>query len=245
MPEDKTQEGTVPSTIPPEGTAVVEAKPEEVKVPAPLTREEVAQLLDERVEKASRHFQSIKDQEVAKVGRELAQERRRSDALETKLSEIDPDTARTLRLETKEKYYTELEAQQRQEAYAQQLNANLVAHLESLGIDKDDKRVDWAKDAADYLGGRSRFDASVAKILKENQKATEVKQASSFKEMEQKLRRDLGLDSVDTSVSGGGSVEGIPTDPAKFREWIANISQEEYEKKYASKVSELRRRGRI
>ena len=51
-----------------------------------------------------------------------------------------------------------------QETLARALQDSLVAHLEELGIAPDDKRIDWAKDSSDYVQGRRRFDASLAKI---------------------------------------------------------------------------------
>jgi len=46
---------------------------------------------------------------------------------------------------------------------------------------------------------------SVARIQKENIKAAGEKQKQEFKDLEAGLRKDLGLDSVDTSTSTGVS----------------------------------------
>ncbi|KKL94051.1 hypothetical protein LCGC14_1868560 [marine sediment metagenome] len=45
--------------------------------------------------------------------------------------------------------------------------------------------------------------------------------------------------------ASGGIAKSIPTDIDKFREWIASVSQEEYEEKYSVKVKEMMRQGRI
>ena len=50
----------------------------------------------------------------------------------------------------------------------------------------------------------------------------------------------------DAGIPGGGvSGEGIPTDIVAFREWVSKLPQEEYEKKYASKVNQMMREGKI
>ncbi len=55
-----------------------------------------------------------------------------------------------------------------------------------------------------------------------------------------------GIYASDANAPGGGvSGEGIPTDMVSFRKWLNDMPQEEYEKKYASKVSEMMRSGKI
>ncbi len=244
-------------------SAPAEPPKPEPQTPQPLTEERIQQLIAEATQKAidqgkevgRREMQAIKDKEVAEANRKARLADMRARNYEESFTGLDEETRQSIELKQARgqvQYYQSAEqeerARQTQEAYIQKLNESLVNHLETLGIDKNDKRVDWAKDAGDYLEGRNKFDASVARILKEDEakrlKEAGEKQTNSFKEMELKLRKELGLDSVDTSVSGGGSVEGIPTDPAKFRVWIENLSQEEFEKN-ASKINELRRQGKI
>lgn len=219
MPEEQVasaeqvQEGTTPSgeTPPKPG---VEPSP----TPQPLTEERIQQLIAEGASKfieqgkevGRREMQSIKDREVAEVQRRQRLAEEETNVYKSSFSGLDEETQRDIELKrarSQVQFYQSAEQQEtlrrQHEAYAQQLNAQLDAHLESLGIDKTDKRVDRAQDALDYLSGRSRFDASVARIIKENAKAAEVKWTSSFKEMERKLRKELGLDSVDATISGG------------------------------------------
>ena len=59
------------------------------------------------------------------------------------------------------------------------------------------------QDEPDYVAGRSKFDASVASILKAEVKVSEKKAEDKFADMERNLRSELGLDSVDKSASAG------------------------------------------
>ncbi len=235
--------------------------------PQPLTTEQEAriqQLIDEATVKAveqgktfgRREMQGIKDKEVGEISRKLRLAEGRAKTYEDSFSGLDDETRQGIELKAAKgqvQYYQSAEqeerARQAQEAYIQRLNESLVSHLESLGVDKDDKRVDWATDAPDYLQGRSKFDASVAKILKEREKQKEVdletKMNNKFKEMDLAWRKERGLDSVDTSLSGGGSFDGIPTDASKLGAFVEGLSQEDYEKNYAARIKEMQKQGKI
>ena len=56
--------------------------------------------------------------------------------------------------------------------------------------------------------------------------------------------KEEGLTTQDTGGSSGG-ISGIPTDMTQFRTWIAGISQEDYEEKYASDVNKMMKEGKI
>jgi len=62
-------------------------------------------------------------------------------------------------------------------------------------------------------------------------------QPSKTEEEEPKPKFDSGL-------SSGGNVSGIPTDINKFKEWVENVSQEEYEK-LAPQINAMRRQGKF
>ena len=68
-------------------------------------------------------------------------------------------------------------------------------------------------------------------------------QKQGFKDMESKLRKDLGLDSVVTDISGGVS-KGIPTDMEKFRVYVEGLTPDEYAEKKAD-IDEMLKKGQI
>jgi len=231
--------------------------------PPPLTPEDIDKRIAAAVESATRRLQSDKDKSIAEVRREAEKTIRRLQgeiqATDASLQSFDPseglskDSIELARLRARDQAYrsSEAEDQQRQaqEYQAQQLANSLNDTLDKMGIDRTDKRVDWAADARNYYEGRSRFDASVAQILKEKgnaqEKSIEEKITARMAALEQKMRKEQGLDFVDTSQSGGVSSLGIPTDMAAFRKWIATIPQKEYEDKYADTVNKMRREGKF
>ena len=206
---------------------------------ATLINQKVAEELAKATEASKREIQSVKDKAKREV--ELAQKRAQLaegtlGATQTYLKGLDPETAKEfelaqLRAEKQGRMSLEQEEQLRsqREAYAKSLQDSLYAHLKELEIDPEDKRIDWALDAPDYLTGRGRFDASVTKVLKERAKTSE---ADLEKRITEKIKKDLGVtedvNSVDTSISGGVSKSGIPTNMAKFQQWADSISLEEY-----------------
>ncbi len=256
--EQKTtvQDEAVPATTEtPQTTGDIPKPPEAAKAPAqPLTEERIKQLFDEAVqkgvEKGKREMQSTKDAEIRRLQRESDRRIRlaesTAESIKTTLTGVDAETggdirqrARLAELETKEKFRTsdDLEEQQRQaqERYAQQLSDSLTVTLDKFGIERNDKRIDWGEGATDYLAGRSRFDASVAKILddkrKEQEQSVEQKINARVAALEQKLRREAGLDTVDTSLPTGSSkgltVEAVqkmtPAELVKHSKEIAKL----------------------
>ena len=212
--ETKSSEEQVSETK--EETASTEAEPQ---TPQPLTEERVQQLIAEQTELVRRQTQSEKDKAIAEIRREAEKQVRRAqterDTIKSTLKGYDPESGRDINelLEVAEskgqrEYYESLARDEEQrkgfETYRQQLQGSLKSHLESLGIDPEDKRIDWAENESDFLTGRSKFDASVAKILKENQGAAEKRMKDDFKQLEATLRRELNLDSVETTTAAGG-----------------------------------------
>lgn len=209
------QEQVSEETTSQEGEKPLEGeKPSE---PQPFSEEQEArmqQLLAEAtskgVETGERRMQSTKDREVAAAERRRKQAEGEASAYKTSFEGLDEETrgaTELVHLRSRVKGFESFEQEERtrreQDAYFQKLDESLANQLDLMGIPKDHKDVDWAKDAPDYFAGKARFDVSVAKILKENAKVTEQKAEDKFKEMETKLRKDLGLDSVDTTTSPG------------------------------------------
>jgi len=205
------------------------SKEEQVTTPLPPEIEtRLQQMIAEATQKAvddakalgRKELQSQQDRNRAELDRERKRakfaEKQVTD-IESSFGELDEDTRLKMELakyKSRDKSIQEItqeeEVRKNQEAYTQRLNDTLVDHLKTLGIDPEDKRVDWAKDASDYLSGRSRFDASVAKILKDERTGLEKKLMTEaevrFKKLEIDFRKEHGLDSVDTTTGSG--IEG-------------------------------------
>lgn len=224
--------------------AVVETAPTEVTEPQPFTPEQDAKLQQMLSEASStakeagrREMQGIKDREVATADRKARLAESKSAGYESSFANLDEDTRKDVelaQLKSRDQYYQSRESEetQRQQvaAFDQSFHTNLNQFITSMGVDPNDKGIDWGDDATDYLAKQQRVLSSVAKIQKVNAKVTEDKKTQDFKELEAKLRKDLGLDSVDTSTSAGIS-KGIPTDMGTFRGWVDSLSQAEYKEK--------------
>jgi len=199
-----------------EGTpAPADAAPVTDAAPAtqPLTQESVAQMvqaeLAKATESAKREIQSIKDKARAEVDQHLRKSQLAEATLNqvrSKLKDADPAFAEQLEVEelrVRDRAYRSQEQEQatyqQQAQFDQQFKQNLSQFVSGLGVNPEDKRVDWGEDAANYLDKQNRILASVVKIQQEESKAATTKRSQEFKEMEMKLRKDLGLDSVDTS----------------------------------------------
>jgi len=196
-------------------TLSTEAKKLEPPQPQPLTEDVLKQRIDEAVgkalgeqtEKAKREIQSIKD----KSRQEIETLVRRANVAETTLQgivpELDEDTRNKLELQrlrgqaaqyqTKEQ---QEEAKRQYDEFHQTFETQMSEFITEAGIDPSDKRIDWAKDAKDAFEMQKRIHSSVTKIMKDNQKAADDKRSQDLKDLEAKLRKDLGLDSVDTST---------------------------------------------
>ena len=195
-------------------TLSTEAEKPEPPQPQPLTEDVLKQRIDEAVgkalgeqtEKAKREIQSIKD----KSRQEIETLVRRANVAETTLQGIVPDldeeTRNKLELQrlrgqaaqyqTKEQ---QDEAKRQYDEFHQTFETQMSEFITETGIDPSDKRIDWAKDAKDAFEMQKRIHSSVTKIMKENQKTADDKRSQDLKDLEAKLRKDLGLDSVDTS----------------------------------------------
>jgi len=183
----------------------------------PLTEERIAQIVAEQVgiatDKAKGEIQSVKDKarvEVERATRRATEAEGAVGAYKSKLSEVDSETAATLRLaelEEKERFYKGRDATEAQRTQATQFDNAFVDSMNqfitSMGLDPTDKRIDWGTDATDYLSKQGKILASVSKISKETAKVAEEKLDQKLKDEIAKTRQDLGLDSVDTTTSAG------------------------------------------
>ena len=205
-----------------------EPKGEEPKGDEPKGEEPKPELTEQRVQQLIAEATATAVTQAREAGRrdlQSEQDRNRNvekrarfaesknQAYEASFKGLDEETQKDIELaryREQDKYYqstAQEEARKQQEsAYFQQMNNSLTDEVKTWGIEPDDKGIDYASDAPDYFTGRKRFTDSLQKIVREKQVKAEEKQAEDFKGLESKLRKDLGLDSVDTTAgSGGGS----------------------------------------
>ena len=204
--------GVIPAVAPTDAATPPEPSQEEKL--AALIEQKVTSAIAQATEMAKREIQSVKDRSRAEVEAAV----RRAKLAENVLSvtrqrsqELDPDLAKELELSelrAKEASRATLEQEsaqrQQQETFATALRNSLLAHLAALGIDPEDKRIDWAKDTANYVEGRSRFDASVAKVLKEEKQTMQSSLEKRLKDLEAKISQaSTEANSVSTTTSPG------------------------------------------
>lgn len=194
-----------------------ETTQEEPAQAQPLTEERVQQLVAEATARAVAEAKEIGRRELqSEQDRNKAIEKRarlaetRATAYETSFGNLDEETRSQVELARyrKQEELNQTTAQEEsrraeEEAYFKAMNQSLLDEVATFGIDPDDKRIDYASDAPDYFTGRKRFTESIQKVLGENKKAAEEKMSNDFKELESKLRKELNLDSVDTTAGGG------------------------------------------
>lgn len=199
----------------------------QVEAPQPLTQEQIQQMLDSHTETLKRQLQSEKDKAIAEVRREAEKRIRRAEienaTIKSSLSGFDPETGdikQTLRvaeLESRDRFNQDYEQQEKARREGESFHASfqegLVSLVTELGIKVDDKRIDWAQDASNYLNIRKRFDRSVAKIQKED--ATKTKE-SMKQELMQEIRKEMGIDSHDDGATG------ISTSDTNFKKKFAS-----------------------
>jgi hypothetical protein len=200
-------EGATP-TVAPEVT---------VAQPQPLTEEVINKRISEAIasatEKATREIQSVKDKSKAEIERaqnEAKLHRETFSTFKSTLGELEPEVANKLELaELKAKDRAFQSAQQSEQVAKQQqetlekFNSNMTQFITESGLDPTDKRVDWGSDAQTLLDKQAKILASVAKIHKANAKDSSEKQSQLIKDEIAKVRKELNLDSVDTSNSVG------------------------------------------
>jgi hypothetical protein len=185
--------------------------------PQPLTEEVINKRISEAIasatEKATREIQSVKDKSKAEIERaqnEAKLHRETFSTFKSTLGELEPEVANKLELaELKAKDRAFQSAQQSEQVAKQQqetlekFNSNMTQFITESGLDPTDKRVDWGSDAQTLLDKQAKILASVAKIHKANAKDSSEKQSQLIKDEIAKVRKELNLDSVDTSNSVG------------------------------------------
>ncbi len=228
-------EGTTPKT-----EETVKVEPAKVSPEDAIAQKisEATKSFAEQVEASKRELQSVKDKhkaELERAQREAQIHKETFNTFKSNLGELDPEMSKNLELaelRSKDKAsqvatQNEQIAKQRQEAF-DRFNSNITQFITESGIDPNDKRVDWGSDAQTLLDKQNRILASVAKIHKVNAKDSEEKQSKTLKDEIAKVRKELGLDSVDTSNPVGVN---LSSSKAELNKRYANgeISTREYE----------------
>jgi len=178
-----------------------------------LINKSVAAAIARESDQAKKEIQSAKD----RARNEVEQAQKRARFAEERLNKVkggyeglDPEVRERFELEdskTQLSYYKQREldeaTRRNAEEYVKKLETSLANHLKEVGVDPSDSRIDWATDESNFLVGRERFDKSVAKILKEKGSASQKAMDDKFKELERNLRKELGVDSPDTTIASG------------------------------------------
>jgi len=192
---------------------------DETSTPKPTEPDKLAELekrLMATLEEKERHWQSVKDREVKSAKREAGDYRRRAEQSETILESLRNNPNMRVPLATAEQsaramMYTQQERAQAEEQAKQEFFDTLEDHVNELGIDRADQRIDWGRDAKDIKEANRRFHKSLAKIQKEDSSSIEeriLKKIRSEQEEEKaRQRQEDGIDSVDTTVSGGAGTK--------------------------------------
>jgi len=225
MDDTNVQPSEVSADVTTEGTTLPEV---ETPQPLSLTEEQINTKISEAVSKeleiAKREIQSAKDKSTAEVTSALKRAKLAETTLQSmrgSLKEADPEVAQTLELaelRARDQHYKESEGQdyarQQQTVFDQSFHTQMNQFIVGMGIDPNDPKIDWGTDATNYLDKQQRILSSLGGIQKANSKTAEEKRSQEVKELEAKLRKELGLDSVDTS-----SPVGTGSDQAWLERW--------------------------
>lgn len=182
----------------------------------------VAKAIAAQIETANRQIQSIKDKSKAEVeaaSRRAKQSERTLTHVKGALKDADPDTLKEFELAELRSMVAghqgmeqDEKSRREQAEFESKFQGSVTHHLNELGIDSNDKRIDWGSDASNYLDKRERIDASIRQIIKQNATDAEAALDNKLKDEMAKMRKELGLDSVDTANptgAGGKSEEAV------------------------------------
>ncbi len=171
--------------------------------------EQIAKVMGDQAETISRKIQSATDKAITRIQREADSTAR---ITEDAMAALDAPSGETeaAKPRRQDQYRSQLELRRQQEEAAKKtvdaFESNIRQHITDLGIDPDDKSIDWGDSNDLNLTERQgKILTSVSKIQKDNAKLADDKRKQEFTDLEVKLRKDLGLDSVDTNISAGAS----------------------------------------
>ena len=218
---------TVPASQPQPGTVPpVEVKTTEPPKTVTLEETKFQQMITQAAEAAAlkaaeaakeigrRELQSAQDRnaaERARLQRRAQTAERTLTAAKQQIERVEPEIAKDLELigyreQDKELRALEQEeaAQKAQEEFHTQFNSGLQQYISAVGVDPNDKRIDWAADSKNYIEAQSRILASVSKIQKETTQATIISLESQLKELKGQINKvNVEANSVETNTSPG------------------------------------------
>ena len=192
--------------------------PEPPKAPDALTEDKVKQLIAEAVKQSKelgkRELQGQQDRNKAELARVQRRAQTAEKAIEdarTRIATTDPEVAKELELaqlraDREGRLLTEQEeaAIQQQSEFHKQFHDTLNQFVKGLGIDPEDKRIDWATDAPNYLVAQQRVLDSVSIIQKANLAILQSGFEKRLKDIEAKVAaQSTEANSVETSTSPG------------------------------------------
>jgi hypothetical protein len=102
--------------------------------------------------------------------------------------------------------------------------AGINESLQEMGVPLDHKDLDWGEGSKTYAELQKRILKSAAKIKKSQD--ADVKK---LQDENAKLKRQLAgeVDSVETSIGVGVSLNGIPSNMAAFKKWYKGLTPAE------------------
>ena len=199
------EEKVVQQEAPSEGDASTEETQTQ-----PSIEEQIAKAMEGQLENLSRTVQSHTDKAISRIQREAETMARITEDAMAALDATSGDETDVPKPKPRVQgqYRSQLEVRRQQEAAVKQtvdaFESNIRQHIVDLRIDPDDKRIEWGDSNNLSLTDRQgKILASVSKIQGENAKLAEEKRKQEFTDLEAKLRKDLGLDTVDTTTSAG------------------------------------------
>ena len=210
MTEDENvqQESVEVATDEPTGETPVETEEK------PITLTQVEEMISKAREEDRKHFQGIADRDIKAARSDSRQEKRAKEDAESQLRVFqemaarDPKMANQMnhaRQAAKARAFDQRESTDRADNDKKEyINAN-SSILESLGIDLEDKGIDWGLNEATPIEAQTKFNKSVVKKVASMKKDSETKMKQQIKDEIANARKNAGLDSVDsTSLSGSG-----------------------------------------
>ncbi len=181
---------------------------EQTSTEQPSIEEQIAKVMGEQTDIIARKIQSAGDKAVARIQKEADSTARMTEDAIAALDATTGEEAEVAKPKRQDQYRSQLEARRQQEAAVKKtvdaFESNIRQHITDLGIDPDDKGIEWGdSDNLSLTDRQGKILASVSKIQKENAKLADDKRKQEFTDLEAKLRKDLGLDTVDTTTSAG------------------------------------------
>lgn len=181
----------------------------------PSMEEQVAKAVSEQVEQATRKMQSEKDKAIFEIQREAGARAKLAESTLTSYEAslegmgADPVQAEVAKLRARDQFHSqresEYEAQRQNQATIDSFESTMRQHITDLGIDPNNSKIEWGdKNSMDLLERQRAILSSASKLQKENAKVADEERKEEFDKFKRETRKDLGLDSVDTTISPSG-----------------------------------------